>query len=62
MQRTFINFLFLLVFSFQSLAQIKTTDKNQMTDNRSVVAGEGRYAKLPLNFLYKNPPIILKRK
>ncbi|MBK8854073.1 MAG: VCBS repeat-containing protein [Saprospiraceae bacterium] len=62
MQRTFINFLFLLVFSFQSLAQIKTTDKNQMTDNRSVVAGEGRYAKLPLNFLYKKPTYYFEEK
>lgn len=57
-----INLLVFLFWSFQSIAQIKTNDNSPLKEDRYVVAGEGKYDKLPLNFLYKKPAYYFEEK
>lgn len=62
MQINTINLLVFLLWSIQSFGQIKTNDNSLMNEDRYVVAGEGKYDKLPLNFLYKKPTYSFEEK
>jgi hypothetical protein len=57
-----INLLVFLFWSFQSVGQIKTNNNRPLYEDRYLVAGEGKYDKLPLNFLYKKTAYFFEEK